>query len=400
MNEFDEVKLLRLQEELRYMDQSFIEQISTTLLNELADWTNIQIFTPKGGEVKLEIPAFGAPNARAITPLERPLHPTIEIRLSMLIDIYRDALTFPLIAKRLEEETETIKNINNSDERFREQYFTFESGIPPIPRQHIDGPLAEYCEAMAHAVEEKKDPRIGRNEVYCRFLMFEFMLTWTYFHELSHILQRHYLLKFEKCGEDEKSAHIEEIYNQDKKSPDLPGQALELLADLEAIDLTLKYLERTKRITYTSFYLLLCSVGCMFQRFYKNYDENLNFTNGQHPHPAIRDEEASMFCLKWIKHHLVTKNHDADPQELILPLIYSSVRSSLITGLFRAHRIEKHDGSQLPSYLRLFTEEHQHQKGEYRKELHSAMRAHSKNIREFHLLSQASFDSIFSLALG
>ncbi|SUD85676.1 Uncharacterised protein [Stutzerimonas stutzeri] len=314
----------------------------------------------------------------------------------MLIEIYRDAFTFPLISKRIETETTTIKNFHEADDRFLGKVFTFDSGIPIISDRHISGPLKIYSLAMADLIEKKEDPRIGKNEVYCRFFMFELMLVWTFFHELSHILQRHYMLNFIKCSDDLNSVAIEEINDHNKNNPDINAQAREILADVEGLDLTLKYLGRTDRITYVSMYLLLCSIGCMFQRFYRCYNEDLNLADGQHPHPVIRDEASNTFCIKWIGDHLVSSGFATELKDIALPLIYSSVRASIFTGLFRAHRIEEFNGAGLPSYMTLQSEAHQIQRNDYLEKLRSAIDEQSPHIKKLHLLSEDSFESILS----
>lgn len=396
MNEIDELKTLGIQGEIRFMDHGLIELISDLVICDLVDWTNKAVFFPADGKISVATPAVGSPNARAITPLDTPLHPTIEIRLSMLIEIYRDAFTFPLISRRIADETDSIQLLNESDERFRGKSFIFSSGIPSIDHRLICTSLQPHALAMATLVEEKNDHRMGKNEVYFRFLMFELMLVWTYFHELSHILQQHYLLNSSKIAAMTGFAEIDEMNDDAKDAPAIEAQAREILADAEGIDLTLQYLGRSDRISHVTMYVLLCSMGCMFQRFYNQYSENLDVPDGKHPHPAIRDDLSHDFCIRWTVNHLTFGGDAAELYQVALPLIYCSTRSSLVTGLFRSHRVERRNDTQLPSYMKLSSEEHLANRKAYLSVLRASIDQQSTFILKNHLRSDESFASVLS----
>lgn len=399
MNRIDEIKVMRLQQENGFLDIDFIEQLARSVLNELVNWTNETIFKPLCGELEVSIPISGrSPNARAITYPDQPLKPKIEIELSLLIEIFKDALVFPVISELLAKEKDIDKVLDEID-LFKEQKFAFNGGLPEISNHLISNIpsrlLKEFSFAIADVYEKRSDHRIGKNEIYCRSLIFEFMLAWTFFHELGHIVQQHYIMKSHPREGYDKYIAISEMDDNSKSKPDIFGQAHEILADAEGLDLTFKYIGRTKRFHYVPFYLLLCAIGCMFQRFYRNYEENLELTNGQHPHPVIREEFAHKFSMKWFTNALISSEIISEKSEAALPLTYCSVRAMLFTGLYRSQRIEKFDGKGLPSYMTLLVEAHHKEKlNNYIKILSDAIHKQIPHIRELHLLSTNSLDLI------
>jgi hypothetical protein len=238
---------------------------------------------------------------------------------------------------------------------------------------------------------EKRDPRISDNDIICRFVMFEVMLAWTFFHELGHIVQRHFMLVKRATAGDNTSVEISEMnVTSPEGEPDLLGQAREILADIEGLDLTLKYMVRKGIYAPASLYLLLCAQNCMFHRFYRSYEDNLELTSGRHPHPVIRNEFVQDYILRWAVDALRKDGLIRDVGEVAMPLTYTSVRSSLMAGLFWANRIEKHDGSKLPSFMTLSTQDHQAKREHYVAILTGAIREQLPIIKEMHLLAQNS----------
>jgi hypothetical protein len=98
----------------------------------------------------------------------------------------------------------------------------------------------------------------------------------------------------------------------------------------------------------------------MYQRFYQGYKTNLDLTSGNHPHPVIRNEFFNNYFLHWMIVFLGNNKAQA-----AIPLTYLSVRASLMSGIFWAHRIEFFDGEGLPTYMDLSSENYDSQKNEY-----------------------------------
>lgn len=374
MNQTDEMKVLRLQEERKFINTEFVEGLANQLIDELVRWANIKIFNPRGGELTFDI-TLGPPNAGvAINPL-RPFHPRMEFRLSLLWEIYADAFTFPIVCQRLADETETLKNFNEL-EQFLDNRVRFTSPLPALHTENVAELFRQVCEAFVERnCEVRSDERqLQPDDVRCRFIMFELMVVWTFFHELGHLVQGHHRMRslvtspesnrFFEMEEPAVGDHGRAVMNStaapssagDAAVPDLAGQARELMADAEAIDLTLKYLVQRGRLNFNVWYLLVCSVGCMFQRFYAQYPDNLELSHARHPHPAIRDEASQLLGVNWVSDYLVASTNVKEREEAAMRLVYLYVRASLMTGLFRSHRIEKRNSpDRLPSYMGLIS---------------------------------------------
>lgn len=382
MNEIDPEKEWRQQQEAGMLYLPFVESVGDTLLKVLKKRPNEEIFEKKGGKLTVLIPTDGSPNARAITPFDKPFEPSIEIRFSMLIEIYKDSIAFPLLSALIEKQHQVLKSLN---EQFKGKPFTFDGAVPEIADHLIAGPFEIHCAKMAEFVVKRADERIGKNDVRCRFLLFEIMLAWTFFHELSHILQQHHVVRSRFGSTKEPSEHIDEIVGGNPLDADLRGQAREILADAEGIHLTLTYLTRGKRLNYATMYLLLCAVSCMFQRFYNHHDASLEVTAGQHPHPVIRDEFAHAAAMNWVASYLLKTKTVSTHAEAAFPLAYYSTRASLFTGIYRANRIEKFDGTKLPSFMSLASKEHHAQKRTYMEKLGVHIKEQAAMINELHL---------------
>lgn len=377
MNEKDTLKELRLQEELQFLNSEFIESLAKSILDDLTKWANDNIFGPKGGKLTYSI-TLGEPNAAIAQGAADPYSPRMEIRRRLLEEIYRDAFAFTLISNRLATETDTLQTLHATDP-FKDSPYVFETALPTIKLEWVAPMLRHICAGMEDASRNAQDERLGSNEVRCRFIMFEFMVVWTFFHEIGHALQQHYVLRKEESHvanldeavmdwDMETHSSVKSSFERpgpeyaDQKSqrglPNLPAQARELMADIEGTGIMLSYLVADNRLNLKTIYLLLCSLSCMFQRFYNGYEDNLQLAPLRHPHPAIRDEVAQQFILETVVQWLLFTRQVSSSEAAFPPLIYLNVRSSVITGIFRSHRIEKRDGWEaVPSYMKLLSEE-------------------------------------------
>ncbi|EJE48778.1 hypothetical protein PMI14_06779 [Acidovorax sp. CF316] len=367
MNPIDDAKRLRLQEEKKFIHKEFIEELARQLIDGLMGWANEKIFEPRGGRLSFDI-TLGPSNAGVTISPARPLHPRMEFRSSLISDIYADAFTFPIICRRLAKETETL-NYFNAMEMFLDCRVRFTTPLPQLPKSNVAEIFQDICEAFVKRnLESRKDERqLQPDDVRCRFIMFELMLVWTFFHELGHVVQGHHLMRWggtsRVCDdsffemEEGNAAPVEGAAPKKSKSalpPDLPAQARELMADAEATDLTLKYLVERGRLTFNVWYLLACSIGCMFQRFYANYPDHLTVSHAGHPHPLIRDRASQVLAVNWVADHLVATKSIQRREDAYMPMAYLNTRASLMTGMFRSSRIEKRSSpDRLPSYMDL-----------------------------------------------
>lgn len=412
MNQTDDLKLLRLQEEKRYINTDFIEELARRLIDELVRWANKEIFAPRGGELTFDI-TLGPPNAGVAVRSDRPFHPRMEFRSSLISDIYADAFTFPIICRRIAQETETLKHLNET-ERFRDCRVRFNSPLPALHESNVVELFRPICETFvkSNVKENGGDQRLQADDVRCRFIMFELMLAWTFFHELGHIVQGHHrmhpkwLSLIGDCGffelDDTAPTHAEHsgmgmasAAVGTAVAPDLSAQARELMADAEATDQTLKYLVMRRRLNFNVWYLLLCSTGCMFQRFYTGYPDNLELSHARHPHPAIRDEVNQLLGINWLADYLVASKNVQNRGEAEMPLAYLSVRASLVTGLFRSYRVEKRDSpDRLPSYMGLIRDSVDQQRS-YIKALLPEIERQLPMVLEYHLIDMHSLEYWF-----
>jgi len=251
---------------------------------------------------------------------------------------------------------------------------------------------------MVKKHQEQNDSVLEPNDLHCRFVMFELMLVWTFFHELGHDVQRHFRLwadphrangadAFLEFDEGRRGDDLAERENSQPAAPDLRGQARELMADAEALDLTLKYLLATGRLKFPRVYLLLCSISCMLQRFYLNYSDDLTITPHRHPHPAVREEVSQSFVTNSILDFLAATKQTSGRDAAAIVVTYMSVRASLFTGLFRSHRVERRDDpSRIPSYMRLQTEAHASDMNRYIDALMPHIEEQMSEVLQGHLL--------------
>eukprot|EP01034_Spumella_vulgaris_P033250 gene33250-41028_t len=327
MNRIDQLKKLRLEEELHAIDADFVYECATSILDSLVIWSNQTIFSKIGGELNLEL-KWGAPNAGIEYKSLTPLKPVIVIYRSLLTEIYMDARAFSILSRHLLEGTDLLA--------FQEEEPW--KGVPTLLAGHVNDRLSSICEEFASAYEIEGEGKFDSSDARCRFIMFELMLVWTFFHELGHVLQQHYRLRVSSNTTDKLDVYLEipdPLASAEciadtaavSGTSDLAAQARELMADGEAIDLTLKYLYSSQRLCFPVVYLFYCSTGS---------------------------------------------------------------RSTVFTGLFRSLRVEERlTESSLPSYMRLLVEgEHQAGLRSYLERLAPFVEAQIAKVREWHLMPE------------
>lgn len=367
VSRFDELKRLRLEQERQYIDQDFVERLAVSLLTSLVTNANVEIYGPLDGEISLSL-EDGPPNAGVAVSAAAPFKPRIVFRRSLIWDIYADALVFPLVCRQVAQDTDVLKHLHE-DERFRACLARFDDAVPVLGESDVCEIFRPACKAFIHALEisrqDEKSPL--PHEVRCRFVLFELMLTWTFFHELGHAIQRHYLMHDQSTVVGAEWVHFEmeeppaEEVAADavassvpSTAPDLASQARELMADAEATSLTLNYLGLQGRINTSTNYLLTCAIGCLLQRMYLNYPESIEISPARHPHPVVRDESTQLLSGHWTTDLLMVGKQCSTREEAVMSLAYLNIRALLMTGIFRSHRIENLDGSRgLPSYMQL-----------------------------------------------
>lgn len=402
MNKIDALKKLRMNDELRYVDSDQIEQLGRSILDCLVCWSNNEIFSKNGAELSIDIP-LGLPNAGVTYLSDDPLRPHMIVRQSMIIETYRDAAIFPLFCGKFVTRSDALSDLHQIP-TWKGKSFLFSTGIPEVTDDLVGAKLRNFCAETVALLQKNRNSDVDANEVRCGLVMFEVMLVWIFFHELGHVLQRHYKLKPSMSGKDSVEAFLEctghlaldscaDAEGNASPSTDLAAQARELMADAEAIDLTVKYFLATGRFKLPSIYLIFCAVSCLYQRFYEHYDENLCITNQNHPHPAVRGDVSESFLGNIACNLLVTTGQLADRSSAVRLVAYLITRSSFFTGYFRAHRIEQRDDtSELPSYIQLQTQEYATSMHAYHDVLMPHIEAQISEVSRWHLLPGHALD--------
>jgi len=376
---YDKEKLSRDDQENAFMSVPWIKDLAEVIVADLVQWSNDEIYTRLGGRLECELPFNEGVNASAIVTPNDAINPRIEIYMGMVREIYRDSFTFPLIANKISSSPDYTDPLKSE---FSDTPAFFDDGVPNIPdSQHTE----IYNSVKTRINEEGFYPGIPENSLACRFLMFEVMLTWVFFHELSHLVQRHYLLKSGASTPENIEVVHHEISNDEPIDEDcLDAQAREILADVEGSELTIRYLLRKKRFHFSSIYLLLCAQYCMFNRFYKAYESNLKLVNSNHPHPVIRNEMTSQFVSEYVVLCLTNMKGSVGRDQIIRTAAYLNVKSSLISGIFWGNRYEKMDGS-LTSFMKLSIGEYAKERDEYYALLKRSMFEQLETIKKHHM---------------
>lgn len=407
MSQIDDMKKSRLVQELSYLDKGFLEPLAKGLIESLVDWVNENIFLKHGGRLSFDF-YFGAPNAKVKVNTASPLNPCVEFSYALVWAIYGDALAFPLVNNRIAKETRVL-DLLHTDVDYRKIRSRIDEGCPVA---HETDLLPAFKEAFAELNANSDRAAFNgvspsAHEIRCQLIMFELMIVWTFFHEVGHAVQGHF-----KFREELSQIHGEWLWaemeepaaeciadpitlgsQQEKLRPNLAAQARELLADAEAIDLTLDYLARQGRLSERTIYFLTCATGCMFQRFYEHYPEILEISPGRHPHPFVRDESAQILIKRWVVIFLEAKQYVESKAEAILMLSYLVTHAWIMTSLFRAERIEKRaDNSTLPSYMRLTECRKSGELANYIEALLPELQCQLSKVKEFHLRKVQTLD--------
>lgn len=353
----------RIVEENQHLSIEYIEKLAKPILDDLTSWVNRKFYNPLNGELTYKIPLDERVNATATTDVLDPTHPIIEMNLGMLREIYRDAFVFPLVSDIISEKTSTIKDLN---EVFQGFCLTFGSGVPPINANQ----QTKLFDLMKPAYDERRHEKLTDDMLGSRFMMFELMVVWLYFHEVGHLLQRHFLLKIIKPGDKIVCvSEMQESVDFHSKATDenyfLKSQAREILADLEGVDLTVSYMVKNKLFHMPGIYLLMCAQEIMFHRFFQSYPENFEIPEIKHPNPIVRGEYVQGYLTNLVLDTLVKNGFISDRKDGGYQITYLSTRASSMAGLFWANRYEEFDGGALPTFMRLASKENHDQKMQY-----------------------------------
>ena len=381
------------------LDFYLMDKLSESVLNRLTSWANQEIYGPLGGELTTSIPLIESVNAGAFVSKLSPLKPNIVIHFGIIKEIYRDALVFPIYSEKIAESTENFKN-NNWD-MFKGARFKFETGVPTLTSKEISPISAVFSDVWVEGYKKRVEanPELMSEErldimtrtLPARFLMFELMLSWVFFHELSHLIQCHYKLK----GDVSENIEYYEVVGV-STAPDFNGQSREILADIEGVNLTVRYMEQEGFYGPNSMYLLLCSMTCMFNRFCGNgYLDKFHEVKGVHPHPVIRDGFIHEYFCALMAETTPFVWEPSVRESILLGYGYLTIRSAMAAGLFWANRYQNFDGKEYPSYMSLQMTTRTKDAEAYKSKLRRITHAQLEIITTEHLYNKTATKMMF-----
>lgn len=340
-------KQKRIDFESQFIKFEMIDLLSKTILDELESWANEKIFKPLGGNLTVQRPLNESVNACAIANPKKPVEAVIKINMGMIREIYRDSFVFPPFSEQFVKDSANVADLNSE---FRNLGFTFGSGLPEIPRNKRNALYFPFEEVYVG-----KNERFTEDATACRCMYFEVALAWVFFHELSHLVQCHYKLKSQLSAEADSIEFYE--LNSSSSGPEESSreQSREILADMEGIDLTLKYMIRKDIFSSGALYIFMCALGCLYNRFYNGYPEKIDIGQGSHPHPIIRHEFSVAFITNAISQKLIEMGYAKDKESVGIALVYLSVRANLLSGIYWGWRYEDQEKGGLTSFMKYST---------------------------------------------
>lgn len=172
--------------------------------------------------------------------------------------------------------------------------------------------------------------------------MFVNSLTWTYFHELGHLVQKHGFVR------DSDSINIQEFHAM-SDAKELTGASAvyshvtEIAADYYGVKSVLLELFRhwkgQSKLLVDSVYIFVCSLTSCFYRFYGNKSLIINSTpHGSHPHPIIRAELTNQINVEFLD---LVLSINCPPYLNRKTIVHFCYRAALATSLFWFQKYEK-----------------------------------------------------------
>jgi hypothetical protein len=373
-------KQKRIAHENQFMNFEFIDMTSKFILDELEAWANMNVFNPVGGILTVERPMDESVNACAAVDPSSPMNGTIKINMGMIREIYRDSFTFPLFSEQFANDSSNIKSLNKE---FKNLGFTFDAGLPKIP----DAKRNKFYHLIKNALVGKS-VRFTEDAIAARCMYYELALVWVFFHELSHLVQCHYRLRSQLVSESNLLEFYEIRDTSDDSEENGYDQAREVLADMEGIDLTIKYMIRKDIFTSGSLYIFMCALGCMFNRFYNGYDEVVSVGNGTHPHPIVRNEFSTAYITNAACQKLLEMKYTESHESVAIAIAYLSVRASLVSGIFWGWRYEDVEEGALTSFMKFSSHENAQQRKECCSIIEQGMNKQLVTIAGNHLMKE------------
>jgi len=326
---------------------------------------------------------------------------TVVINYALIQEIYRNCMLFPLYKSEMSDIDELESYVAYLRYQFRSRVlFHVEDGVPRIRRHYASDfskeKTKEALEKYSEVLKEKPflQESFEENNTLARFIMFELALTFLFFHEISHHFQSHDLIKSNFSADA-----IEEKNKQQ--------QAREILADLQAMDLTFAYITRKNKVIDSgNAYFLHCGLNVLFLILHHNnnglYSGRIH-SLGNHPNPVLR---AQFIRCAFIA---IFINLQKDPTtdivgHEILGLTVLALKALLCADIYWCLLLGKEEGDERSVFMEQSSDSHYN---ELHKEMvslinyielqHKFVMHSKKNIDyEMELLNQKVFDEFIS----
>ncbi len=157
-----------------------------------------------------------------------------------------------------------------------------------------------------------------------QLLFNEFLLTWLYLHEQSHLFQYHSIVENEYFNSSSNAEflniHEYSVESSNKLSEEEAwvSHAFELSADHEALYLSMQYIMKKtmdmygkEEISLDLFWVFICCIGYVFEKFYGIDRDNHNgIAKGTHPNPDIRLKLMIEHIINFLKNKYVIKHYE------------------------------------------------------------------------------------------
>lgn len=277
----------------------------------------------------------------------------ILITQNMLIEIYRWAFTFSTYSKKFYQDSpQNIDDLNNF-ELYKDSDFLF-NDLPKFDLTKLD----DFAAIAVQASSDKEEHNlIDANVQISKTMFWQWALISVLSHEVSHLLQKHMKILKDmgyKSGQYYSEINTTSDFNNGQSL--IPfRQSMELLADIQGMMITFKYMHHNNQLNFSNVYLLLCGQACIFNQFYYGgeHNEKLNIFESSHPHPVLRMKFFEFFTYYLLK-EIVFKKYERDV--FIKACSYISTKANLLVGLYWKWRYLPDDHEGLTSFMSLSTE--------------------------------------------
>lgn len=345
-----------------FIDEKYICDFSLLMILKFESFLKSDILKDINLKIQFEVINSSSINAYAGFLGDDYKVAKIRITQNMLVEIYRWAFTFVTYSKKFYQDSpQNIDDLNNFY-LYKDSDFLF-NDLPKFDLNKLD----DFATIAVQALENgQKHDLIDANVQVSKIMFWQWTLVSVLSHEVSHLLQKH--MKILKDMGYKSSQYYSEISTPtafDNSQNLIPfRQSMELLADIQGMMITLKYMFHNEQLTFHNVYVLLCGQACLFNQFYYDgtYSEHLNIFESTHPHPVIRMKFFEHFTY-YVLEEIAFKKYDRDI--FLKTCAYLGTKSNLLVGLYWKWRYLSDDNDELTSFLNLIAEQGEQNTYEY-----------------------------------